>query len=84
MKTIHQLQNIAKRLPRLKLRAEKILAKGRRGGAPLSDSQIGFFNMRVLACEQGLALLANELASRRIGLAPFRDATTFRLRRRSA
>lgn len=81
MKTIQQLQNVAKRLPRLKKKFERILAKGRRGGEALTDDQIGLYNTRILMCENGLRILSMELASRRVGLAPFRDATTFRLRR---
>lgn len=84
MKTIYQLQKVSRRLPRLKRKAEQILAKGRRGGIELTDDSVGFYNVRILACENGLRLLALELANRRIGLPPFRDATTFRLRRRSA
>jgi hypothetical protein len=80
MKSIQQLQKVAKRLPRLKRKFEQILAKGRRGGEPLDDDQIGFYNMRIFAVENGLRLLAYELANRRIGMPPFRDATTFRLR----
>lgn len=81
MKNIFQLQNVAKRLPRLKRKFQQILAKGRRGGEELTDGQIGFYNMRILGCEQGLTLLRFELANRRIGLPPFRDATPHRLRR---
>ena len=85
MKNIYQLKNVAKRLPRLKRLSQQILAKGRRGGRELSDKEVGFHNMRVLACDQGLRLLGLEFLSRRIGQqAPFRDATTFRLRRRPA
>ena len=81
MKTIHQLQNVAKRLPRLRAKSQRILAKGRRSGQELTNNEVGFHNMRIYACTQGLALLAQELLSRRVGLTPFRDATTFRLRR---
>lgn len=84
MKTIQQLQKVAKRLPRLKRKFEQILAKGRRGGEPLTDDQVGFYNTRIFVCENDIRLLAYELANRRIGLPPFRDVTTFRLRRRSA
>jgi hypothetical protein len=80
MKNITQLQKVAKRLTRLKFKCEQILAKGRRGGKPLSDDQVGFYNVRILGCAQGLGLLGIELNNRRIGLTPFRDATTFRLR----
>ena len=81
MKTIHQLQNVAKRLPRLKRKFEQILAKGRRNGEALTDDQIGFYNLRILAIENGLRLLALEIQRRNIGLPELRNTTTFRLRR---
>ena len=81
MKSIYQLQNVAKRLPRLKRKFQQILAKGRRGGRELTDNDIGFYNLRILACENGQRLLGLELLTRRVGQTPFRDATTFRLRR---
>jgi hypothetical protein len=81
MKTITQLQKVAKRLTRMKRKCQQILDKGRRGGKPLEDDQVGSYNARIFACENGLRLLPYELANRRIGLPPFRDATTFRLRR---
>jgi hypothetical protein len=65
----------------LKRKFEQILAKGRRGGIALTDDDVGLYNTRILIAENGIHLLAYELANRRIGLTPFRDATTFRLRR---
>ena len=84
MKTIHQLQNAAKRLPRLKAHAQRILAKGRRGGEELSDAQVGFFNQQIYGAEVGLRLLQLELDARHIGGAPFRDATAPEVKRRQA
>jgi len=83
MKTITQLQNVAKRLPRLKKASQRILAKGRRGGSPLSDKQVGFHQARIIASEHGMRLLGIELFGRRVGLAPLRDTTTFKDRRAS-
>jgi hypothetical protein len=80
MKTIQKLQKAARRIPRLKRKFEQIIAKGRRGGHVLTDDAIGHYNVRILACENALRLLALELFNRKVGQPPFRDATTFRLR----
>lgn len=84
MKTIQQLQKVAKRLPRLKRKFEQIIAKGRRGGHELTDGEVGFYNVRILACENGLRLLAFELFNRNIGQPSLRDATPPEVKRRQA
>jgi hypothetical protein len=84
MKTIQQLQKVAKRLPRLKRKFEQIIDKGRRGGHVLTDDALGQYLVRIQACEQGLRLLAIELLNRRIGQPPFRDATPPEVKRRQA
>lgn len=81
MKTIQQLQKAGRRLPRLKRKFEQILAKGRRSGEPLTDDQVGFYNLRILAVESGLRLLALELFNRNVGQPAKRDARPLKVQR---
>jgi hypothetical protein len=81
MKTIQKLQKAARRIPRLKRKFEQIIAKGRRGGHVLTDDAIGFYNVRILACENALRLLALELFNRKVGQPPVRDARPLKVQR---
>jgi len=81
MKNIFQLKKASKRLPRLVTRFTKRLVKGKSHGEKLTDGQVRGLQARIAAAGAAYRLLGHELASRRIGQSPFRDATPHKKRK---
>jgi hypothetical protein len=80
MKTIYQLAKLSRRLPRLITKTTKKLVSGKSHGEKLSDKQLANCRSVIAGAHMANDLLKQEVKARRIGEAPFRDATPHKKR----